>query len=258
MISVGVLIIAFALTVVYGRFNRKRLFSTEASEIKPSGGLSGFIEEIGGTASLYPAIGTAVFVFLALYLLFYSSFLTNNKGIMDSLQTFAVWTKTGTTAHVHPASMYLIWLFRLESPLLFLGATGAAIVVLRPKNSFALFCALWAFGLIAAYSLIPYKTPWLMLNFLIPLALISGYTIQAIYEMDHAQLRLASVVLLVAVGVATYQSIDLNFVNYDNDSPKYVYVYAHTRRGTLDLVNQVEQIAKENSGRTDRNINRES
>jgi predicted membrane-bound mannosyltransferase len=119
---------------------------------------------------------------------------------------------------------------------------------LKPKNSFALFCALWSFGLIAAYSLIPYKTPWLMLNFVIPLALISGYAIEAIYDMDHGQLRLAAVVLLVAVAVATYQSIDLNFVNYDNDNPKYVYVYAHTRRGTLDLVDQVEQIAKENSG----------
>jgi hypothetical protein len=39
----------------------------------------------------------------------------------------------------------------------------------KPKNSFALFCALWAFGLIAAYSLIPYKTPWLVLNFVVPL-----------------------------------------------------------------------------------------
>ena len=66
--------------------------------------------------------------------------------------------------------------------------------------------------------------------------------------MDHGQLRLASIVLLVAAGVATYQSIDLNFVNYDNDNEKYVYVYAHTRRGALDLVNQVEQIAKENQG----------
>jgi uncharacterized protein (TIGR03663 family) len=248
MISAGVLIIAFALTVVYMRFTRKPVVYQSSKRKRPSGGVSGFIEEIGGATSLVPAIGTAIFVFLALYLLFYSSFLTNNKGIMDSLQTFAVWTKTGRTAHVHPATMYLTWLVRIESPLLFLGATGAAIVVLKPKNSFALFSALWAFGLIAAYSLIPYKTPWLVLNFIIPLALISGYAIQAIYEMDHAQLRLASLVLLVAVVLGTYQSIDLNFVNYDNDNAKYVYVYAHTRRGMLDLVNQVEQIAKENSG----------
>jgi predicted membrane-bound mannosyltransferase len=68
--------------------------------------------------------------------------------------------------------------------------------------------------------------------------------------MDHGQLRLVSAILVVAIAIATYQSIDLNFVNYDNDDTKYVYVYAHTTRGMLDLVNQVEQIAKENSGPT--------
>ncbi len=248
MISAGVLIIALALTLVYMRFNRQPAVQHGSKRKQPAGGLNRIIDEMGGTGNVMPAIATALFVFFALYLLFYSSFFTNGKGIADSLQTFAIWTKTGTTAHVHPASMYITWLFRLESPLLFLGATGAAIVVLKPKNSLALFCALWSFGLIAAYSLIPYKTPWLVLNFVVPLALISGYAIQAIYDMDHAQLRLASVVLLVATGVTTYQSIDLNFVNYDNDNPKYVYVYAHTRRGMLELVDQVEQIAKENSG----------
>lgn len=247
MISAVVLIIALALTVVYMRFNRQPAVQYGGKRKQPAGGLGRVIEEMGGTGNIIPAVATALFVFFALYLLFYSSFFTNSKGIADSLQTFAIWTKTGTTAHVHPANMYITWLLRLEAPLLLLGATGAAIVVLKPKNSFALFCALWSFGLIAAYSLIPYKTPWLMLNFVVPLALISGYAIQAIYDMDHGQLRLASVVLLVAIGVATYQSIDLNFVNYDNDSPKYVYVYAHTRRGMLELVDQVEQIAKEQS-----------
>ena len=248
MISAAVLIIALALTVVYMRFNRPAGYSGSKRN-KPEGWMTRTVDEMGGTTSIMRVIGTTIFVFFTIYLLFYSSFLTHNKGIADSFQTFAVWSKTGATAHVHPASMYLVWLFRLESPLLFLGAAGAAIVILRPRNSFALFAALWSFGLIAAYSLIPYKTPWLMLNFVAPLSLISGYTIQAIYEMDHAQLRLASVVLLVAVGVATYQSIDLNFVNYDNDSPHYVYVYAHSRRGILDLVDQVEQIANEQQGR---------
>ena len=247
MISAGVLIIALALTVVYMHFNRKPAAPGKKGN-KPAGGISGIIDEMGGMGSLTPAIATTLFVFFAVYLLFYSSFLTNSKGIADSLQTFAVWTKTGSTAHVHPASMYLVWLLRLESPLLLLGVAGAVIVVLKPKNSFAVFCALWSFGLIAAYSLIPYKTPWLMLNFVAPLALTSGYAIQAVYDMEHGQLRLAAVILLGAVAVATYQSIDLNFVNYDNDNPKYVYVYAHTRRGMLDLVNQVEQIAKENQG----------
>ncbi len=250
MISVGVLIIAIALTLLYMRFNRKVMLRSSTRRVRESEGFSGFIEELGGTTNVLFQLGLAAIVFVTLYLLFYSSFFTNSKGISDSLQTFNVWTKTGQQAHVHPAWMYLIWLKRIEAPLLFLGAIGAVIVVLKPRNSLALFCALWAFGLIAAYSLIPYKTPWLVLNFIVPLALIAGYAIQAIYEMDHGQLRLVGVIFLVAVGVATYQSIDLNFVNYDNDNEKYVYVYAHTTREMLDLVNQVEQIAKENSGPT--------
>jgi predicted membrane-bound mannosyltransferase len=119
---------------------------------------------------------------------------------------------------------------------------------LKSKNSLPLFCGLWSFGLIAAYSLIPYKTPWLVLNFVIPLALIAGYTIQEIYEMDQRQLRLAAVILVFAIGIATSQSINLNFINYDNDNEKYVYVYAHTTRPLLELVNQVEQIAREHQG----------
>ena len=39
-------------------------------------------------------------------------------------------------------------------------------------------------------------------------------------------------------------TIDLNFANYDNDDPYYVYVYAHTRRETLKLVEEVNRIAE--------------
>ena len=240
MISAGVLIIAIAVTWVYMRLVR--------GPGKRSKRWSAIIDEMGGTLSLVLHMGLAVVVFLMLYVLFYSSFFTNYKGLTDSLQTFAIWTKTGKEAHVHPPEMYITWLTKQESPLLFLGAAGAALAVLRPKNSLALFCGLWSFGLIAAYSLIPYKTPWLVLNFIVPLALIGGYAFQAIYELDHRQLRVVAVILLVAIGVAVYQSVDLNFVNYDNDDAKYVYVYAHTTRSTLDLVNQVEQIAKQNTG----------
>jgi len=243
MISLGVLVIAFAAAWIY-----MQVTGGSTQEGSVSERVNAVIDEMGGRASLVVNILIALTVFVALYLLFYSSFFTNYKGINDSLQTFAIWKKTGNEAHVHPAEQYLIWLVKQESPLLFLGAIGAAIAVLRPKNALANFCALWSFGLIAAYSLIPYKTPWLVLNFIVPLALIAGYAIQAVYELDHRHLRIAASLLLLAVGFAVYQSIDLNFINYDNDKEKYVYVYAHTKRHTLSLVNEVDRIAKESSG----------
>jgi uncharacterized protein (TIGR03663 family) len=244
-ISVGVLIIALGMTWAYMRVMRGNTQRSTTSETVRT-----VIDEMGGTTRLIMSVVFALIVFAALYLLFYSSFFTNYKGISDSLQTFEIWKKTGTQAHVHPPEMYLVWLTRQESPLLFLGAIGAAIAVLRPRNSLALFCGLWSFGLIAAYSIIGYKTPWIVLNFVVPLALIAGYAFQAIYELDHRQWRLVAVILVAAVGVAVYQSIDLNFFNYDNDQPQYVYVYAHTRRSMLNLVNEVERIAKQNSGNT--------
>ena len=247
MISVGVLLIALGMTWAYMRLIR---ITSSSRKSRRNRAPQRLIDEMGGNKSLVTNIVLAVVIFVVVYVLFYSSFFTNSKGISASLQTFAIWTKTGREAHVHPAWMYLVWLARQESPLLFLGAAGAAIAVLRPRNSLALFCGLWSFGLIAAYSLIPYKTPWLVLNFVVPLALIAGYALQAIYEMDHRLLVFAGVILAGAAAVATYQTIDLNFFNYDNDDPYYVYVYAHTTRSTLDLVNEVERIAKETSGGT--------
>ena len=253
IISAGVLIIALAITLIYVRLNRKANAPGTPKRKRgqtPTSQLTTVLNEMGGTPTVAVVAFFAFLTFLAVYLLFYSSFFQNSKGIYDSLQTFAIWTKTGSTAHVHPPFQYIMWLMRQEGALLFLGAVGAALVVLRPKNSLGLFCALWAFGLIAAYSLIPYKTPWLLLNFVVPLALIAGYAIQAVYELDRGQLRLVSAMLFVAITVGLYQSIDLNFINYDNDNAKYVYVYAHTTRSTLDLVNEIEQLAKEESGAT--------
>jgi len=80
------------------------------------------------------------------------------------------------------------------------------------------------------------------------LALIAGYLVQVVFELAGRQIRMVAMVLFIAVAVSTYQTIDLNFINYDNDNPYYVYVYAHTRRGTLDLVKNIEQIAAEKGG----------
>ncbi len=252
MISVAVLLIAFGLTHVYRSVYAAAFLPQPAKTRRygrQQGAFSRFLDDLGGWTPLVICVGIALIVFVALHLLFYSSFFTNSQGIYDSLTTFAVWSRTGRTAHVHPPYRYVEWLFYQESPLLFFGLIGAAIVVLRPKNSFGLFSALWAFGLIAAYSIIPYKTPWLVLNFLIPLALTAGFVAQFIYELDGRQIRLVAAIWLLAL-VSVYQTIDLNFINYDNDKSYYVYVYAHTTRGMLDLVHQIDAIAAKESGPT--------
>ena len=83
-----------------------------------------------------------------------------------------------------------------------------------------------------------------MLNFLVPLALIGGYAFEWLYQNFGKDLRLLTAIGLLIVSVSGYQMIDLNFRNYDNDSEYYVYVYAHSRRDLLKLVDDVNRIAQ--------------
>ncbi len=242
IISAGVLAIAFASTHIY-----RRLRVRKGGRLPASQATTELIERIGGPMQLALWVFLALAVFVALNVIFYSSFFTNYpKGVTDALKTFEFWTKTGKEAHVHPPLQYVKWLVNQESALLGLGVIGALIVVLRPRNSFALFSAFWAFGLIAAYSLIAYKTPWLTLNFIVPLALIGGYVFQ--FAATWAGLRELIVAGAIAGSIGLYQTIDLNFFNYDNDDQYYVYVYAHTRRETLRLLDEIENVARRHQG----------
>jgi uncharacterized protein (TIGR03663 family) len=274
MISATVLAIALVLTRVYRWLENGRRRGRKRNRASGSGGdedTRDFLERVGGPTTLAVWLVIAFVVFIAVNVLFYSSFFTNYpQGVYDSLKTFQFWTKTGKEAHVHPLATYVWWLLLQESPLLTLGAIGAILVVLKPAKSFALFSALWAFGLMAAYSLIAYKTPWLTLNFIVPLALTSGVAIEWLYEelgkwevSKRTRWLVLAGILLVATGplpgvirafeqkeinwktfIPGYQTIDLNFINYDNDDQYYVYVYAHTRRETLKLVDEINQFAQ--------------
>lgn len=283
MISVGVLLIAFVITRLYPPLFRS-LTGNKKRRSKAETDYRTFVEKAGGPITLAISLTVAAIVFIVVYLLFYSSFFTNYpQGVDDSLKTFQIWSKTGKEAHVHPFLTYVWWLLEQESPLLALGTFGAVLVVFKPHKRFALFSALWAFGLLAAYSLIAYKTPWLALNFILPLALTAGVTFEWIYDQlrnwevaRSGRWLVLAAILLIAIGplagltrifdeaignpkglgaamsetplhwhtfIPGFQTIDLNFINYDNDNRYYVYVYAHTRRETLKLVSEINRIA---------------
>ncbi|HEX4606177.1 MAG TPA: flippase activity-associated protein Agl23 [Candidatus Angelobacter sp.] len=197
----------------------------------------------------------AAALFAAIGLLFYSSFFTNPKGILDSVRTFTYWTKTGQTGiYNREWSTYLGWLFREEAPVLILGGLGTLVALLRARNYLTVFCAFWSIGIFAAYSLVPYKTPWLVLSIILPLTIMAGHLIGEAYQPG---LRAFTVVVAgAAIVFSLYQAIDISFVNFDNDGscggvPCYPYVYAHTNRDFLGLVNEIQSIAAANPAKKD-------
>ncbi|MDQ3135099.1 MAG: TIGR03663 family protein [Acidobacteriota bacterium] len=276
-ISVGVLLIAWAVAWGYARLargrarrneeqqaskrDRKKLRRQTEAATADGGAAGGLIQRLGGWPRLGLLFAVGLCVFLFVNILFFSSFFTHAKGVLDALRAYAIWQDTGTSDfHRKPFLTYAKWLFQIESPLVLLGSVGALFAVWRPRERFPVFAALWAGGMIAAYSLVPYKTPWLVLSMLAPLALIAGYAVQSLYLLGRGGgrrmtqgLLVALVPLALAVAVHLYQTYQINFVHYDDDS--YLYVYAHTSREFDRMMEEVERIAARTSSRYDARIN---
>jgi hypothetical protein len=174
-------------------------------------------------------VAASVFVYIGV--LFFSSFFTYPEGIKKAFEAYAIWAKTGSKDHTQNSSLvYVKWLWKIESPILILSSVGILIALLKARHRFALFAAFWGFGLFLAYTIIPYKTPWLAISFILPMCVIAGYGINELIASRNVLLKVAGGVLtIIAVGVLGYQTYDLNFQKYDDDSMPYVY--AHTTRG---------------------------
>jgi uncharacterized protein (TIGR03663 family) len=237
LITAAVWLIAIPCTAIW-----MRLFNRASEPLEKERGLrSGDV----GEQSLAKPFVLAGILFLLIGVLFYSSFFTNPKGILDSVLTFTYWTKTGQNGiYNREWSTYLRWFLQEEAPILILGAVGALVALFRARSRYIVFGAFWTIGIFAAYSLVPYKTPWLMLSLILPLCLMTGYLVK---EMYHPGLRAFTLVVAGgAVCFSLYQAIDISFIHYDENTDSYPYVYAHTNRDFLSLINEIDAIAAAN------------
>ena len=274
-ISVGVVLIAWASAEIWLRI-AALLWPRRAQEARPKKGRDRraasdadaagpqplrVVERLGGwaRAALLAAVSAGLFLFVNV--LYFSSFFTNPKGVDDAIKAYKIWQKTGESGfHGYRWHKYLQWLvadwntrqFGEEPLLVALAALGLLFALWRARRRFPLFAALWGFGLLAAYSLIKYKTPWLVLSMLPPFALAAGYALDVAYR--RRGWRTPALALLgLALAVAAFQSYRVNFVHYDDD--RYPYVYAHTKRQFLDLVAQIERVAERTPDKYNASLN---
>lgn len=209
-----------------------------------------FRPAIGSGSDLVLMLVAIAAVFIYLNVLFFSSFFSYAEGVQKAFEAYAIWTKTGNKDHTQNGLLgYVKWGLKVEAPLLLLAPVGAAVSLLRAKHRFAMFSAFWAFGLFAAYTIIPYKTPWLALSFYLPMCLIAGYAINEFVTSKRMPFKVIGVMLgVIASAVLAYQAYSINFVRYDDE--EMGYVYAHTKREMLNLVAKIDHYAdKSNQGK---------
>lgn len=192
-------------------------------------------------------------------MLFFSSFLNNPHGILDSVLSIKYYITRGTggeQTHTYPWNQYFKWLMMWKSngrPLW----TEALIVILAipgffsifskgnffgRSKSFLRFLAFYTLILTIIYSLLSYKTPWSNLGFYHGILLIAAVGTTTLFSW--ARFRLAKIFLgiILTAGILHlgWQSYQLNF-KYDADYSN-PYVYAHTDKDFYQLVDGIKQI----------------
>jgi len=248
-ITIGTMVIACACVWLWRKIYGAFVGAMQENELEPVAlTWARFRAQLGDSSDVLLICVTMTFVFAFVGVLFFSSFFTYPEGVWKSFEAYAVWTKTGNKDHTQNGNLaYVKWLWRIESPILILSAVGTLIAFFKARHRFALFAGLWAFGLFLAYTIIPYKTPWLALSFTLPMCVIAGYAINELARSRDAAVKiLGGILTTVAVAILGYQTYELNFLKYDDDTMPYVY--AHTRRGFLDLIERIEYYA-EKSGK---------
>src|SRR5262249_7739881 len=119
------------------------------------------------------------------------------------------------------------------------------------NTSFVRFLALYSLLLMAAYSLIAYKTPWCLLSFWHGMILLAGVGAVVLVEVARRPLaRLAAGTLLLAAAFQLAAQAWATSIPYASD-PRNPYVYAQTSPDLLNLVRKVQQIAQVNPQRNE-------
>jgi uncharacterized protein (TIGR03663 family) len=217
--------------------------STERDEIvQPS--LAKFRDAVGTGTDRVLIAAACVAVLVYLIVLFFSSFFTYADGVNGFFEAYQIWLKTGSKDHTQNGIWaYVEWGMQADAPVMLLSLVGAVIALVKGRNRFAMFAALWALGLFTAYTIIPYKTPWLALSFLLPMCIAAGYAMGELLESKVNAFRgLGLLAAVASVLMLTYQTYVLNFVRYDDeDAPM---VYAHTQREFHDMVRDIEHFAE--------------
>ncbi len=189
--------------------------------------------------------------------LFFSSFFSNPKGILDSVTTYAQYFRRAgqDDAHIHPWYYYLSLLagpWKMDgwtaSELWLLVTAMAGYVWLwvdrrtKGMGPVLLFFGNYSLILLLIYSFIPYKTPWNILQFYPGLLLLSGYSILRLWRAGWpSAVKGAMLVLVLAGGVHwVWSGMKLNF-QYEDD-PVNPYVYAHTSPDVRELATLLDTL----------------
>lgn len=204
---------------------------------------------------LWPSLVLIVVPALIISALFYSSFLRNPSGIIDSLRGYTHWfaRAAGSSPHIHPWYFYwerlLFWRVSggpifTELPIYILSVGTLLYFFFRPRllreiaTTITVPLAVYSLGLALTYTALPYKTPWCVLTFHFGFLLLAANTLGAILRSSPIWHRTAGLIV-TAFCLAACLAQSRIMLYRAPSSPQNPWVYAHTDPQLKTLIDHV-------------------
>ena len=157
-------------------------------------------------------------IFYALFILMYTSFLTNSFGIGSGVwQSLGYWVvQQGEGRGSQPFYYYTVITTLYEFLPLLLSIVGS-VYYLRKRDRFGLFLVYWVWTTFLLYTLASEKMPWLLVNITLPMIVLSGKFLNDI--IAGVEWRRVSIVggLLTLIGAPVFFALlwNLAFLGLD-------------------------------------------
>jgi uncharacterized protein (TIGR03663 family) len=194
----------------------------------------------------------ATLVFLGVTVLLFTWFGQNWTGLADlfrAIPNFAA--RAGGEGHEKSIGYYFQL---LDTSLILFPLTVAGIYIAiwetvnRDRNDQPkphLLLVIYGLVTLLIYSAIPYKTPWLALNIWLPLVLIDGLGVEAIWSLikNPAGKWLAGIIATGFLAVMGVETQELVFEKPADE--KNPYAYAHTTEDMLRLPGRLSELARQ-------------
>lgn len=204
-------------------------------------------------------LGLAAGVALGVSVLFFSSFFTYFRGPVDSVLTyFSYVDRAGDSVHVHPWHFYLEMLLYFKSEpgpwwseglivaLFLVGTTVAISGKGLPAGAnlwLVRFLAIFTILLTLAYTVIPYKTPWLLLGFFHGMILLAGVGLVALVRAVPTLPGKGIVCLLAVFGAYHLAEQAWRGSTEFSHDPRNPYVYAQSGNDVIRLADRVRAVS---------------
>lgn len=182
------------------------------------------------------AVGLGIFAVV----FFYSGTFFNWSGVHGLWQTYAAWFETGMKSGGHEKTAYDLWgplnwyWVALMARYEWFGLAGlvGAVVCLGRFPAVVRWTAIYGVGLLLAYSIVSYKTPWCVISVMWPFFLV-GPAVAMEWKSPVWMRGALGLVLLGLLATDLGRSLRLNFREFANPKEPYVYVQTFPEIGRL-------------------------